>query len=254
MKQIETGLLPITTSGGNFDSVLQCSIAYNKYGGYCIPLSSNHRPAAQRILSGDVWEPEIVEFLISRSGDGDIVHAGTFFGDFLPALSQSSAQGSRIWAFEPQPENYRCAFITTHINGLQNVELINAGLGERKGFLQMVTSNADGLPLGGGSWMVQETDEGSTEGSITVEVVTVDDVIPPERKISIIQLDVEGFEKPALAGALKSIRRWKPILILESLPDEDWLSTNILQLGYKIAGEAHENTIFISEESPVAEI
>ena len=239
----------IAIPGSNFDSVLQCCIAYNKYGGYCVPLSSSHRPAAQKILSGDIWEPKIIEFLMSRCGDGDIVHAGTFFGDFLPALSQSSAQGSRIWAFEPNPENYRCAVITACINGLQNVELINAGLGERQGFLQMVTSNADGKSLGGGSWIIQETEEGSTEGSIAVEVVTVDEVVPSERKISIIQLDVEGFEKPALAGALKSIRRCRPILILESLPDEDWLSTNILQLGYRIAGEAHDNTILISEES-----
>ncbi len=237
-----------------FDSVLQCCIAYNKYGGYCVPLSANHRPAAERILSGGIWEPKIIEFIMSRCGDGDIVHAGTFFGDFLPALSQSSAQGSRIWAFEPNPENYRCAFITTYINGLQNVELINAGLGERQGFLQMVTSDTDGTSLGGASRMVRETDGSSTEGSITVEVVTVDEVIPSERKISIIQLDVEGFEKPALAGALKSIRRCKPILILESLPDEDWLETNILQLGYRVAGKAHEDTILISEESPNAAI
>ena len=239
----------IAISGSNFDSVLQCSIAYNKYGGYCVPLSSNHRPAAQKILSGDIWEPKTIEFLMSRCGAGDIVHAGTFFGDFLPALSQSSSQGSRIWAFEPNPENYRCAFITACINGLQNVELINAGLGEHQGFLQMITSSTNGISLGGGSRMVQETDEEGAGGSITVEVVTVDEVIPSEREISIIQLDVEGFEKPALAGALKSIRRCKPILILESLPDEDWLSTNILQLGYRIAGEAHDNTILISEES-----
>lgn len=236
----------------NFDSVLQCSMAYNKYGGYCVPLSSSHRPAAKKILSGDVWEPNTLEFLMSRCGAGDVVHAGTFFGDFLPALSQSSAQGSRIWAFEPNPENYRCAFITTCINGLKNVELINAGLGESQGFLQMVTSGTDGMSLGGASRMVRETDEGNTEGAISVEVVAVDEVIPSERKISIIQLDVEGFEKPALAGALKSIRRWKPVLILEGLPDEEWLSANILQLGYRMAGVADDNTILISDESPTA--
>ena len=235
-----------------FDSVLQCCIAYNKYGGYCVPLSSKHRPASRDILAGDVWEPEIIEFIISRCGDGDIVHAGAFFGDFLPALSQSSAEGSRIWAFEPNPENYRCAFITTYINGLQNVELINAGLGERRGFLQMATLDTRGISLGGGSRIVLETDERNEEGLITVEVVTVDEVIPSERKVSIIHLDVEGFEKPALAGALKSIRRCKPILILESLPDEGWLSTNILQLGYRKAWKAYDNTVLICEESPAA--
>jgi FkbM family methyltransferase len=240
----------VTTSGSKFGSVLQCSIAYNKYGGYCVPLSSSHRPAAKKVLSGDIWEPKTIEFLTSRCGAGDIVHAGTFFGDFLPALSKALAQGSRVWAFEPNPENYRCAFMTTYINGLQNVELINAGLGECRGSLRMIVSDTDGISLGGASRIVREADEDRIEGSITVEVVTVDEVIPSDRKISIIQLDVEGFEKPALAGALKSIRRCKPILILESLPDEDWLSTNLLQLGYSIAGKAHDNTILICEESP----
>lgn len=243
------GGAPVTTSEGNFDSVLQCSIAYNKYGGYCVPLSSQHRPAAKMILEGEIWEPRTIEFLVSRCGGGDIVHAGTFFGDFLPALSRSSAQGAQIWAFEPNPENYRCASITMYINGLQNVKLINAGLGERRGYLPLVISDTDGLSLGGGSRIVQEEDEGETNGSITVEVVTVDEVIASEREISIMQLDVEGYEKSALAGALKSIRRCKPILILESLPDEDWLSQNILQLGYRIAGTAHDNTILISNDS-----
>ena len=31
---------------------LKCTIAYNKYGGYCVPLSSHHRPNAQYILGG----------------------------------------------------------------------------------------------------------------------------------------------------------------------------------------------------------
>ena len=86
-----------TTMEYNSHSVLQCCIAYNKYGGYCVPLSSLHRPAAQRILSGDVYEPNTIEFLISNCSDGDIVHAGAYFGDFLPALSRSCAPNAKIW-------------------------------------------------------------------------------------------------------------------------------------------------------------
>src|SRR4030042_2578699 len=35
----------ITKFQGTSNSVLQCCIAYNAYGGYCIPLSSRHRAA-----------------------------------------------------------------------------------------------------------------------------------------------------------------------------------------------------------------
>jgi FkbM family methyltransferase len=227
----------------NSGLVLECCIAYNKYGGYCVPLSSRHRPAAQRILAGEVWEPGTIEFLVSQRGDGDIVHAGTYFGDFLPALSRSCAPGAKVWAFEPNSENYRSALITTYVNGLQNIQLMNAGLGERQGSLFIVTADAGGRSLGGGSRIVGKSHYSNEEGSTAVKIVTIDEIVPSERKVSIIQLDVEGFEKSTLTGALLTIHRCKPIIILESLPEENWLSENILQLGYQMAGSVHGNTI-----------
>jgi hypothetical protein len=110
-------------------SVLDCRLSYNKFGGFCVPASSQHRPAAHAILTGRVWESETIEFITTRCGDGDVVHAGTYFGDFLPALSKACRPDARVWAFEPNTENYRCAKITIGLNGLQNVVLTNAGLG-----------------------------------------------------------------------------------------------------------------------------
>ena len=34
----------------------------NQYGRYYIPVESRHRPAAQAILAGDVWEPATTVF------------------------------------------------------------------------------------------------------------------------------------------------------------------------------------------------
>jgi FkbM family methyltransferase len=233
--------------GDNPGSVLQCCIAYNKYGGYCVPLSSQHRPAAQTILVGRVWESSTIDFLTSQCKNGDIVHAGTYFGDFLPALSHSCGMGAKVWAFEPNPENYRCALITVAINGLQNVELQNAGLGARRGSLPMVVLDHSGRSLGGTSRLVGTSDQTNEKCSATVDIVTVDEIIPPDRTVSIIQLDVEGFEKQALTGALMTIHRCKPIIVLEQLPEESWFSKNIISLGYRIVGVAgeksHKNTI-----------
>lgn len=231
---------------GDAGTVLQCCIAYNPYGGYCVPLSARHRPAAQRIFDGQVWEPDTLAFLTSHATDGDIVHAGTFFGDFLPALSRACAPTARVWAFEPNSESYRCAQVTLGINGLQNVELLNAGLGERRGKLPMLVADPRGKALGGGSRIIAEPpDPTAARHSELVSVVTVDDVVPADRSVSLIQLDVEGFEQPALAGALETIRRCKPILVLETVPaDEHWLAENIVSLGYRVAGKVHGNTIW----------
>ena len=235
---------PLTaTYQGDNASVLRCCVSYNKYGGYCVPLSSLHRPAAKRIMSGNVWEPDTIEFMKMNSGEGDIVHAGTYFGDFLPALSISCRSDAKVWAFEPNSENYRCAQITTYINNLQNVEVRNAALGASKDVLPMMMYDEIGRSLGGASRIYEGNYDYKKGGFAEVEVVSLDDVLPSDRRIAIIQLDVEGFEKPALAGAFEAIKRCKPILILETLPDEDWLNENIFGLGYRKTGTVHTNTI-----------
>ena len=229
---------------GNDMSILQCCIAYNKYGGFCLPLSSIYRPASQKILRGEVWEPDTIKFMMEHAGKGDIIHAGTYFGDFIPALSRSLNSDAKLWAFEPNPENYRCASITVAINNLRNVVIHNAGLGESAGQLQMMIVDEKGQSLGGASRFSDGQNIGERK-YISVDVKTIDDVIPENRTISIIQLDVEGFERQALSGSLNTIKREKPILILENLPDEQWLSENILNMGYRVIDKLHDNTYLV---------
>ena len=64
----------------------------------------------------------------------------------------------------------------------------------------MLTSDTDGISLDGASRMVRETDEASAERSITVEAVTVDEVIASERNISIFSLTLKTLKnQPWLA-------------------------------------------------------
>jgi FkbM family methyltransferase len=230
---------------------LKCIVSYNKYGGYCVPLSSRHRPAARKIISNDIYEPETINFIVSNCGSGDVVHAGTYFGDFLPALSKGVAPGSIVWAFEPNPENYRCAKITLEINDTENIVLTNAGLGAKKEHLLLQTLDEDRCSLGGASRIIASD---SNEAIIAemVQIVTIDDIVRSDRVVSIIQLDVEGHEKEALTGALKTIQRCHPIIILEVLPnstllDSDWFSRNILSLGYRKIIDIHGNSVFSCE-------
>lgn len=224
-------------------SILHCCIAYNKNGGFCIPLSSRHRLAAQRILNGSVYEPETIEFMVANCGDGDIVHAGTFFGDFLPSLSRGCASAAKVWAFEPNPENFRCALITCSVSGLENIALYNAGLGSFRGTMQMVVRDREGRSLGGASHLVGACNSGDQSTTEMVDILSLDEIVPPNKHVSILQLDVEGFEQEALTGALGTIRRCRPIIILETMPPEPWMRQHILNLHYKISGRLHRNTI-----------
>jgi FkbM family methyltransferase len=233
------------------DSTLPCLVAYNEFGGFCIPKSSAHRPAVQEVLAGRVWERDTIEYLSSHVGHGDIIHAGTYFGDFLPALSSACPSGSKVWAFEPNLEHYRCASITMLLNKLQNVELTNAGLGSEEGVATMVTRGTSGRNLGGLSRVLRDSTEQNAGDTETIRLVSIDHFVPKDRNVSLIQLDVEGYEKEALSGALKTIKRCLPTLILEALPEDPWFSHSILSLGYEVKGKIDENSILIcnSEKS-----
>lgn len=236
-----------TAPGSETPGVLECMIAANRYGTYCVPASSAQRPAAQAILRGQVYEQATIKFMAAHCGDDDIVHAGTYFGDFLPALSAAIGPAATVWAFEPNSESHRCAQITMLLNGITNIELRNAGLGESTSTSFLQTTNVRGRALGGTSRIVAAEVPGATTES--VDVVAIDDVVPADRTVGILQLDVEGYERQALTGAFATIRRCRPILVLEQQPshtflDDAWFRDNVLSLGYELAHTMHLNRVY----------
>lgn len=241
----------VTTTEELLPDGIPVTVASNSYGRYCVPTALRHRPVVRTILAGEVWEPKVLDLLCAYA-TCDIVHAGTFFGDFLPALSRSRAAGAKVWAFEPAADNVRCAEVTIALNALTNVVLTPAGLGERREERLLSSRDAAGQSLGG--WCTYTTTAAATTmptpGSTSelTRLVAIDEVVPPDRPVGVIQLDVEGFEGPALRGALRTIARCRPILVLESPPQgdvlsEDWFQEHVFALGYEKIGYLHENVV-----------
>lgn len=227
--------------------VLPCDIFYNRFGGYCVPISARHRPAAQRVIRGEVHELKTIEYICQKCGSGDIIHGGTFFGDFLPALSARCDSEALVWAFEPNPESFRCAEITLLLNSLTNVRLFNAAMGSHSATGRILILDRDGYALGGGSRLVGS---GSCpERTTSVNILPVDRVVPAERKVSVVHLDVEGYEEEALSGALNTIRRCRPCLILENLPSNVFLENTLNPMGYKVTGRIERNWLLSALQS-----
>jgi FkbM family methyltransferase len=226
----------------------QCIIAENCHGLYCLPLRSMQRPASQEIIQGRVWEAATIAQICKSAGDGDVIHAGAFFGDFFPAISKALAPAAKLWTFEPNSENFQCAQITCRLNELKNVELRNCGLSDRSNNRLMTIGQGETW-FGGGSRILNK-DPVAEEHTETIAVEPIDGAIPADRRISVLQLDVEGHEASALAGGLGTIRRWLPLIILETLP-QNWVQQNLAALGYQVIGRCNSNSILsVGEAAP----
>ncbi len=207
------------------------------FGGsnYFVPKYAAHRPACSAILDGRLFEPQthdLVARLLKDMG-GSMVHAGTFFGDMLPSFSKACS--GTIFAFEPVLENFVLAKLTVDSNRLDNVMIYNAGLGDRVS-VSHVDTGADAASHNGGSSQI--SDSGQQTNLCTIDSLDIQD-------LSIIQLDVEGFELQALKGAVASIKKHDPVIMIED--NNDSCRGFLESIGYRSVMSIPGLTIWASD-------
>lgn len=221
--------------------------AMNAYGFYCIPEAFKAREVAKRLLAGEVNEPRTLQIMQQFIDNGDVVSGGAFIGDFLPILSRAAKRGAFVHSFEPNPTGFAATIRTIAFNGLKNVKLSPVAVGREAAVLPLKIAKADGTPLGGMSRIVDVPLKGQT---VDVQLVRIDDLVDEGRKVTIVQLDVEGHEWPALQGAARVISDNHPLVILETLvgQDPEEIAQSLREMcpasGYQLMGMMERNAFY----------
>ena len=213
-------------------------ICKNKYGTFIVP-KEHKRPVTHALRNGKVYEPNTIEFIRKNYDNKNIVTAGTYIGDFLPAFHNIP----KVFAFEPVTENYIYANLNKNLNNLDNVTLENLCLSNINTKQNMVT-HINNVPCGGGSSIIQIDSLSENKRTEEVTSIKLDDYLNHNRSpISIIQLDVEGHETQVIEGGIKTIEKNKPIIIIESKPKK-YIKNKLFELGYSYHHtKLHHNTI-----------
>lgn len=153
--------------------------------------------------------------LLNRSSV--FVDAGANQGEFTVAAARMVPQGM-VYAFEPVSEYRERLIENVRLNGFRNVEILPLALGEQDGVLPIYDQQEDftdgtrheGLPTLFSSGARRHLRE-------VVPVKRFDEIVGELKlsRIDVIKLDIEGAEWIALRGAINSIGRFRPVLILE---------------------------------------
>jgi FkbM family methyltransferase len=216
---------------------METGIYINEYGRYCIP-KAHRRIDARKVKNGEIFEPETLEFVEKNIDNRCMISAGAYFGDMLPAFS--SFTKGLVFAFEPIPDHFVCACKTIKLNGLGNVLLYNKAVSDQNGMAYMRTHQPDKVrtPMEGSSTIVQKDEQ----HDVQVGTIRLDDCIPWNIDIGILQLDVEEHEDEALLGAQQTITRQLPLILVETMPTK---AKSLLDaLGYKNTATVHFNHLF----------
>ncbi|MFN0264507.1 FkbM family methyltransferase [Tepidamorphus sp. 3E244] len=162
------------------------------------------------------WRDERHEIAALTSGlkSGDIaLDVGTNKGSFLPSFSRAVPQG-RVIAFEPQKvlADYvreRCAQA-----GFTNVEVIAAGLSDTSGEAELhVPGDEAHSP---GASLENKFDSSEPVRNLRIPITTIDaEMAKRDGRVGAIKIDVEGHELAVLRGGAATIRRDRPVIVVE---------------------------------------
>ena len=160
------------------------------------------------------YEPEF-DLLSKWIKPGDyVVDAGANIGHYTTRLSDLVGQTGRVFAFEPLPQAFELLTSISSRQGNNNTTLINAALSDRTKFAQMEIPNFD---TGLINYYVASIKEG--ESGQGIYCLNFDSLQIPE-KLSFVKIDVEDHEIFVLRGMRETLKRDKPVIVIEGRSEE----------------------------------
>lgn len=157
-----------------------------------------------------IWEPAVTNVIERKARTGMIaLDVGADIGYYALQLSRLVGPSGKVIAFEPIPEARKRLEHNIALNAVKNVEVSGYALGNEAGTVYLED------PLKKSRINLNKTSAG--ERDIEVSIKRLDDLIDGMNlpSIDIVKMDIEGAEHLALLGMEQSIRKFRPILIVE---------------------------------------
>jgi len=165
-------------------------------------------------LYGEFAEQEMQVFRTFVGPGGVAVDVGANIGTHTLALAEMAGPTGRVYSFEPQRALFNLLCGNLALNRATNVRARHAAVGEAAGAIETppIDYGAAGAFNFGAVSLADAA--GYPPGGETVELITLDSLALD--RCDLLKIDVEGMERPVLAGAAETLRRTAPVIYLEN--------------------------------------
>lgn len=190
------------------DGIMSFEIAYEGKT-FRVPLSQGPDFILKRMRkTRTFYEDDLLAYVHrATQGDGQIIDCGANIGNHT--LFFAGVMGRQTVAIEPIRRNRDLLHLTLAVNGIDHmVKVLPVAVGDHNGDVVMESPEANNP----GMFRIVNA---STSGEV-VRLTLLDELLPePDLPIAAIKFDLEGFEEPALRGALGLVARFRPLIIAE---------------------------------------
>jgi FkbM family methyltransferase len=181
---------------------------------------------------GEYYEPITRQLMQTLVQPGDtFIDIGAHIG-FFSLVVGCYRRGVKVLAFEPNPKNYRILKANVEINALGDMTCQPIAISDADGMAELYLTESDMSASLMKDFQMQDTKQIE---SIEVRTRSLDSYLQ-QHKIDgpmIIKVDIEGHEPAFFRGAMETLSRRRPDIILEVLYDQDPVLVSWLKsLGY----------------------
>ncbi|HTV53513.1 MAG TPA: FkbM family methyltransferase [Terriglobia bacterium] len=136
------------------------------------------------------------DFLTSYLRRGEtVLDVGANVGSLAVLAASVVGPEGRVYAIEPHPRTYSYLKKNILLNRFSNVATFNVALGDREQFVMFSDCRTD------------DQNKVSGESGLLVSMKKLDDLGIQDRQISLLKIDVEGYEKFVIEGAAETLKR-----------------------------------------------
>jgi FkbM family methyltransferase len=183
--------------------------------GFQMELDGRDEVTGELLRTGE-WEASTGATLREHLHPADtFVDVGCHVGYFSLLASQLVGESGQVISIEANPNTADRAQRNIAINGTRNITLVRKACGDETKELAFHCAR---MINSGGSSLAQ-ANAGRGSQAVVVQAVTLDSLLVGIPRISLMKVDVEGFELPVLRGAVQTLEREHPALVLELKPE-----------------------------------
>lgn len=176
---------------------------YNVEGVGSFYLDSRVDIIKNELRAGRSWEDNIVALMKQYAKPGtQVVDIGAHIGTHTISLSRIVGDSGEVIAFEPQRKLFCELVMNLDLNGCKNVIAYRACVGDVFKTVEMLPAVLD-----------NEGGTGIGKGGDEAAMITLDSL--QLANVSFMKIDVENFELSVLQGAKETIRKNRPVIIIE---------------------------------------
>ena len=175
----------------------------------------NDRVLGRMLYLGGDHEPELRALMRQLPLDGGVgVDVGANVGLHTVVMSRLVGPGGRVFAFEPDPHNFRLLETNLRLNGARNVTARQCAIGDADGVCRLARNPRNYADC-------RVTSELPSWSAHEVLMTTLDAALPdlPPGAIRFLKLDVQGSECRVLRGMRRTLARHPDlVMVVEVFP------------------------------------